>query len=1021
MMKKLFLATMLMLITFVSTWAQGEPPQKRSVSATLFDKKDDSPVIQATVQLLHAKDSSYVAGTVSNMDGEFTLNVPEKGKYIIKVTNIGYKPLTHNVSVADGDSLVLGELKMEPDAYLLKEVVAKGVAAKVVVKEDTFIYNAAAYRTPEGSVIEELVKRLPGAQIDDDGKITINGKEVKKVKVDGKEFMTGDTKTALKNLPTSIIDKIKAYDEKSDLAKMTGVDDGEEETVLDFGVKKGMNKGYLGNIDLAAGTQSRYAGRVMGGYMKDNTRLMLFGNMNNTNDQGFGRGGGGRGSLGLQTSKNVAMNYNYEKKDKFTLDLFGRWDHRNSDSQQQSATENFVSTVGSFTNSKSSAFSRSNTWFFGGRIEWKPDTMTTILIRPSFTNSSSDNSSESTSMAYNRNPTTVLNPATGSYVTDALDAASMSALNKALYEVSKNEQIEDPTAALDSILVNRRYNRSLSYSTNTNFSINATVSRKLSNKGRSVTLQGRYNTSTSESESISAQEVTLYRPSTEDSISHTNRYNVTPTKNKTYQLSFTYSEPIARATFLQLRYMFRHNKSTSDRNTYNFNDALGFGEGLPLNYRSFDAFINPHVTETNPLSCYRDTAQSRFSEYDNNVHEIELSLKRTTAKYNLNVGVMLQPQNSKLSYRYLNQDTITKRSVTNFTPTLRFRYRFNKQKSLRVDYRGTTAQPSMTDLLPITDNTDVLNITKGNPGLKPSFTNNFRLQYNNFVQRRFQSIMAFINFSNTRNSVSNMVRYDATTGGRTTQPMNINGNWNINSSLMYNTALDTVGLWNISTYTSFNFNNRASYVNLDKSEEASKNYVRTTGLGERLGLSYRNSWLEVELNGQVTYSISRNKLQPTSDLDTWEYNYGTDITLNAPWGMSFSTSGHMTSRRGYSESSMNTDEFIWNAQISQGFLKGKPLTVMLQWYDILNQKSSFTRTISATQISDTWYNAINSYGMVHVIYRFNAFGGKEARRGGREGGPDGERRGKRGDRGGFGGPGGPGGGGRGGFGGGPRF
>ena len=324
----------------------------------------------------------------------------------------------------------------------------------------------------------------------------------------------------------------------------------------------------------------------------------------------------------------------------------------------------------------------------------------------------------------------------------------------------------------------------------------------------------------------------------------------------------------------------------------------------------------------------------------------------------------------------------------------------------------------MTDLLPITDNTDVLNITKGNPGLKPSFTNNFRLQYNNFVQRRFQSIMAFINFSNTRNSVSNMVRYDATTGGRTTQPMNINGNWNINSSLMYNTALDTVGLWNISTYTSFNFNNRASYVNLDKSEEASKNYVRTTGLGERLGLSYRNSWLEVELNGQVTYSISRNKLQPTSDLDTWEYNYGTDITLNAPWGMSFSTSGHMTSRRGYSESSMNTDEFIWNAQISQGFLKGKPLTVMLQWYDILNQKSSFTRAISATQISDTWYNAINSYGMVHVIYRFNAFGGKEARRGGREGGPDGERRGKRGDRGGFGGPGG---GGRGGFGGGPRF
>ncbi len=1010
---------MLMLIAFVGTWAQDEQPQKRSISASLFDKNDDSPVIQATVQLLHAKDSSYVTGTASNMDGDFTINVPAKGKYIIKVTNIGYKQLTRNVTVADGDSLVLGELKMEPDAYLLKEVVAKGVAARVVVKEDTFVYNAAAYRTPEGSVIEELVKRLPGAQVDDDGKITINGKEVKKVKVDGKEFMTGDTKTALKNLPTSIIDKIKAYDEKSDLAKMTGVDDGEEETVLDFGIKKGMNKGYLGNIDIAGGTQSRYAGRAMVGYMKDNARLMVFGNMNNTGDQGFGRGGGGRGMLGLQTSKNVAMNYNYEKKDKINIDVFGRWEHRNSDSQQQSSTENFVSTVGSFTNSKSTAYSRSNTWFFGGRLEWKPDTMTTILIRPSFTNTSNDNSSESTSMAYNRNPTTVLNPATGTYVTDALDAASMSALNKALYDLSKNAQIEDPTAALDSILVNRRNNRSLSYSTNTNFSIHATVSRKLSSNGRNVTLQGRYNTSNSDSESLSTQEVTFYRPSSTDSISHTNRYNVTPTKNKTYQLSFTYSEPIARATFLQLRYMFRHNKSTSDRSTYDFsgNEEKDFGVGLPLNYRSFDAFLNPYLKKK-PLSGYYDENQSKFSEYDNNVHEIELSLKRTTNKYNLNVGVMLQPQNSKLSYKYLGLDTVTTRTVSNFTPTLRFRYRFNKQKNLRVDYRGTTSQPSMTDLLPITDNTDVLNVTMGNPGLKPSFTNNFRLQYNNFVQRRFQSVMSFINFTNTRNSVSNMVRYDAATGGRTTQPMNINGTWNISGSFMYNTALDTVGLWNISTVTNAGFNNRASYVYLDKSAESTKNYVRTTGLSERLGFSYRNSWIEVELNGEATYAISRNKLQPTNNLDTWEYNYGTDITLNAPWGMSFSTSGHMTSRRGYSESSMNTDEFIWNAQISQGFLKGKPLTVMLQWYDILNQKSSFTRSISATQISDTWYNSINSYGMVHVVYRFNAFGGKEARRGGPDDGPGGERRGKRGgDRGGFGGPGG----GRGGFGGGPRF
>ena len=268
--------------------AQGENVAgTQHITGTLTDKETKEAVIQATVQLLNAKDSSYVSGTVSNIDGDFSMNVEKPGRYIIKITNIGYKSITRNLTISEGKDFAFGKLSMETDAVLLKEVVANGVAAKVVVKEDTFIYNAAAYHTPEGSVIEELVKRLPGAQIDDDGKITINGKEVKKIMVDGKEFMTGDTQTALKNLPTAIIDKVKAYDEKSDLAKMTGVDDGEEQTVLDFNIKRGMNKGFLANIDLAVGTKSRYAERVMAGYMKDNSRIMVFGNLNNTGDRGF--------------------------------------------------------------------------------------------------------------------------------------------------------------------------------------------------------------------------------------------------------------------------------------------------------------------------------------------------------------------------------------------------------------------------------------------------------------------------------------------------------------------------------------------------------------------------------------------------------------------------------------------------------------------------------------------------------------------------------------------------------------
>ncbi len=988
-----------------------------AITGLLIDKEAVEPIIQATVQVLKAADSSYVAGAVSDIDGNFSVNVPEDGKYIVKITNIGYKTLTRNVTIKDGNSFAFGKLNMETDAVLLKEVVANGVAAKVIVKEDTFIYNAAAYRTPEGSVIEELVKRLPGAQIDDDGKITINGKEVKKIKVDGKEFMTGDTQTALKNLPTAIIDKVKAYDEKSDMAKLTGVDDGEEQTILDFNIKRGMNKGVLANIDLAVGTKSRYAEQGMFGWMKDNSRLFIFGSANNTGDRGFstgGRGGFGNRGNGLQANKMLAANYNYEKKDKLKADFSIRWNHGDTDTWNKRSSENFVSTVGSFSNSLSQSYGRSNSWNFTGRLEWKPDTMTTISFRPTFTTSSSDSWSNSRSMSYNSDPYSF------DEVSDPLNIDQMEQLNKQIFDKSYKESL-----GIDSLLINSRRNNSLSYGTNNNLNLETVISRKLTSRGNSITFRGRYSSTNNDNESLSTQNVTLYRPTTADSIYYKNRYNITPGDNKTFSLTGTYSERLSQFSFLQLRYMYQYSHRTSSRSTYDFFNKNDYSQFENLanvgiwDYRNFGSFLNPYA----PIDTYYSDSLSRYSEYNNYTHEIELTWRRVTNNYNLNLGVMLQPQTQHMIYDYLNKHYDVARSVTNFTPTFDFRYRFTKQKTLRLNYRGSTSQPSMTDMLPITDDSDPLNISMGNPELKPSFTQRFELRYSNYVQKHMRTIMAFINYSNTSNSVSNMTTYNESTGGRTTKPMNIDGNWNIRSAFMFNTALDTTGVWNMSSMTNVSYQNHASYVNLQRAAEATKNYTRSTSLSERLGMSYRNTWLEVEPNGNVTYTITRNKLQPNANLDTWQFQYGVDITATAPWGTSFSTGAHMSSRRGYSDASMNTNEFIWNAQVSHSFLSKKNLIVSLQLNDILNQKSSFSRSISANQRSDTYYNSINNYAMLHVIYRFNAFGGKEGRqamrgsRGNREGGEGGfggERPGGNRGGGGFGG-------GRGGFGGGGRF
>ena len=362
---------LLMLMPLIAVVAMAQ----RNVTGTVVEDETGDPLPQTTVKLLKT-DSTLVKGSLTNLEGKFTLKAPSDGNYIVQVTCVGFKPFTQRITVSGEKNIAMGEVTLKPDAIMLKGATVTGHAAKVTLKADTFIYNASAYRTPEGSVVEELVKRLPGAEVGDDGSIKINGKEVKKILVDGKEFMTGDTKTAMKNLPTNIIDRIKAYDQQSDLARISGIDDGEEQTVLDFGIKPGMNRGFMTNNDLGVGTRHRYSGRTFNGLMKQDMTVMMMASANNVNDMGFGVGGGrfGMGRQGLTATKMVGVNMNYEKKDKLVLDGSVRWNHNDGDAFSKSNSESFFSSsLSQFTNSVNQNFTRSNSWDAQMRIEWTPD------------------------------------------------------------------------------------------------------------------------------------------------------------------------------------------------------------------------------------------------------------------------------------------------------------------------------------------------------------------------------------------------------------------------------------------------------------------------------------------------------------------------------------------------------------------------------------------------------------------------------------------------------------------------
>ena len=927
------------------------------IEGLLIDSSNNDAVIGASVRLM-SNDTTMLMGKISDEEGKFRLETAEKGNFILAVSSIGYADLQKHIKIdSHQDSIYLGTIKLYQDAVMLDETTVTGVAKKVVLKEDTFVYNAAAYRTPEGSAIEELVKRLPGAQVKDDGTITINGKEVKKILVDGKEFMTGDTKTAMKNLPTSIIDRIKSYDQKSDLAQVTGIDDGEEQTVLDFGIKKGMNKGTMVNADAAIGTHNRYAEKGMAAWFNSKNRLIFMGNANNTNDTGFPGGGGGarfgNNRNGLTAAKMLGVNYNYADDKYLTLDFSLRWNHTNNDLRSRTSEENFVSSAASFSNSLSQAYSRNDSWDGRLRVKWTPDTMTTITFRPSFTFTKRDNLTKDTSASFNVDP----------------------------YDYT-----DDPIADIpqfetnDDRIVNSRRNTTIGYAKQSILNGMLQFNRKLGTKGRNVTLRTDMGWTTNNNTALSYNDVHLYQIHTAsgaDSTYYTNRYNLTPTRNRNISIKATYSEPIAPKMFLQFTYEYEYRLNKSDRTTFDFSE-LGpyFAEGITPAYRSWQQYLSrlPQAIEN-----YRDKDLSRYAEYRNYIHDMQLMYRWIMPKFNLNAGVMIQPQRTRFVQEYRGLDIDTVRNVTNWSPRLSFRYRFSKQSNLRVDYRGTTSQPTMTDLLDIVDDSDPLNITRGNPGLKPSFTNSLRLFYNTYMQRHQRAMMTYVNFQTVRNSIASKVTYDAATGGRTTQPVNINGNWNVNAAFMFNTAIDSLGVWNLNTFTDVTHNHYVGFLSLSKMADAVRNVTRTTNIGERISATYRNAWLEIDVNGSINYTHARNEQQQQSNLDTWQFSYGTNITVDAPWGTSFSSDLHMNSRRGYNDSSLNTNELLWNAQISHGFFKGKPLVLMLQFYDILHQQSSFSRTINSMRRSDTEYNAINSYVMFHATYKFNAFGGKQAR------------------------------------------
>ena len=991
--------------------------QTPSLTGRVVDADTNEALTRATTQLyrIGRGDTTFVGGTYSDAQGHFAFNTNGTGTYLLRISFLGYKTKEERVSLTAGHTQTVGKISLQPDAMQLDEAVVTANLPKMVIKDDTVVYNADAYRVPEGSVIEALVEALPGAKIDDDGKISINGKDVKRFKLDGRDFMTGNNDAVMKNLPSYVIDQVKAYDEKSDLSRLTGIDDGNDDFVLEFVTKRSARRGLQANPDIGYGTDGRYGIRLTAMKPFGAMRYTFMGNANNVNDRNFsGRGGRGRGNnQGQRKTKTAALDISYENNRNLKLSGRVTWNHNDADNWNKTGSESFVrKTGGAFSNSVSQSYSCNNNWTANMNLQWTIDSVTTLSWRPDFSYSTNDNRAYSTSASFNANPY--------DYVKDPLNLDDLK------------------TLSIDSVVVNSRQNKSLGYSDGKNINSQLQLYRRFGRNGRNIALSFGFSYRDGNNKNANLTGVHLYQQKNiygEDSVYQTNRYTVSTSDNLNYSLGVTYTEPLVlfkakenqepangqqrrgpfgggrgpfgggrgfgqQGLFLQLNYRYSYSHQKNDPLTYDFPDYTEEQFAEMLNdYRDWTALFG---YLDNPYESYLSPRLSRYSERTEYSHTAEIQLRYVREKINMNAGISILPQRSHFIQNYLGQPVDTVRTVTNISPTLNLRYRFNQQTNLQVQFRGQTQQPNITQLLEIYDDTNPLNITTGNAGLKPAFNSNLRVNFQMMRQpklvtdslgfqvpkpQRNWSFNSNAGWQVTSNSIGNVVTYDETTGGRTSRPENINGNWNANFGMSYTIGLDTLNRWDITGSINASYSHRVGYVNLNRTAIPDRNVTHTYNVNPAISLSFRNSWLSFSLNGRTTYARTDNRLQASNNLTTWNFSYGGNTKITFPWGSNLSTDLHMFSKRGYADESLNTDELLWNAQLSHSFLRGKVLTVMLQWYDILREQTNFTRTVNANGIRDTEINAINSYAMLHVSYRMNFFGGRGGGgRGGRRGG-----------------------------------
>ncbi|GAB3704005.1 TonB-dependent receptor [Spirosoma flavus] len=927
------------------------------IRGAVVDSVSRKPLLEASVSLLSARDSSLVSFGITDGDGKFEFPKVAEGQYRVLVSYLGYRSRAKRVSITKTDLTAdAGTLELVGESQTLNEVSVQGERAPVAVKGDTLEFNAGSFKTRPNAQVEELLKKLPGVEVDRDGAIKAQGQTVTKVMVDGKPFFGNDPKMATRNLPADIIDKVQLFDQASEQSAFSGVDDGDREKTINITTKKDKKKGSFGQQSLAVGPKpgdnARYSGRVSFNQFNNGRQISMLGMANNINQQGFtaqdlglgsnfggagqGMGGGGGSNMvrggagggsfggGGQVGSNAitqswAGGINYRDGWGKKIDVVSSYNVSNTNTltDQKSHRENVVPTgttgptradAGFIRDQVNGSDNTNTNHRFNLRFDYRLDTLTTIRVIPnlSWLNSNYNNQSSATTLTREG---VLANSSQTNYVSDG-----------------------DGFNGNNSLLLFRKFRKKgRTFSVNWNIAFN-----NQDNEGINRSLN-RYNGSSTTLTSGVITKDTLTGITTQA----INQRNNQITRSMTNSVNVSYTEPLSLRQTLEFHYNLSNNHNTSNRAVNDFN-ALTNQYDL-LNGQLSNNFINDYVTNRGGLTW---------------------QTKRLKYTYALGVDA----QQASLNSDNLSRETHLNRSFTNILPNALFTYNFGKQRTLRLNYRTRINAPSVNQLQPVPNNTNPLNIQLGNPNLQPEYSHTISLNFNRFNSATYRNMFASVNLSRTDNKIVNATNFTSS-GAQTTQPVNTNGYYTLNGSLVFGQPV-TIGSQktNINLTTNVTHNRGQSFVNNQPNE--AKNWL--VGQGVRISSNFSEK-LDLNLGGNVNLQSAKYSLQPQQNTTFLNQTVTLDLYYQLPLKFTFSTDVYYNNYSG-SAGSYNQKFTLWNATLSRQLFKQNQGEIRFQAFDLLNQNRSIVRNVTDTYTEEVQSRVLNRYFMISFVYNLRKFG-----------------------------------------------